>query len=145
MGRDPFTIAGRDDSTAALRAADDVVPVDDGVSERRSYAIGGTIIERVSGMPWDAFIRSRIFAPLGMNESEPLVAGIIGKPNVAMPHARVGDSARVVPIRSTDPVASAGSVWSSVSDMSKWMRFVLDSGRVGHEAPDQRRRRSRSS
>ena len=28
-------------------------------------------------------------------------------------------------------VASAGSVYSSVSDMSKWMRFVLDSGRVG--------------
>jgi hypothetical protein len=28
-------------------------------------------------------------------------------------------------------VAPAGSVWSSVSDMSKWMRFILDSGRVG--------------
>jgi len=28
-------------------------------------------------------------------------------------------------------VASAGSVWSSVSDMSRWMRFMLDSGRVG--------------
>jgi uncharacterized protein DUF3471/beta-lactamase family protein len=28
-------------------------------------------------------------------------------------------------------VASAGSVWSSVSDMAKWMRFVIDSGRVG--------------
>ncbi|MDB4899059.1 MAG: beta-lactamase, partial [Gemmatimonadetes bacterium] len=38
---------------------------------------------------------------------------------------------RIVPMRSTDAVASAGSVWSSVSDMSKWMRFILDSGRVG--------------
>ena len=37
----------------------------------------------------------------------------------------------MVPYRSTDIVASAGSVYSSVSDMSKWMRFVLDSGRVG--------------
>jgi CubicO group peptidase (beta-lactamase class C family) len=36
-----------------------------------------------------------------------------------------------VPIRSTDAVASAGSVYSSVSDMSRWMRFMLDSGRVG--------------
>ena len=35
------------------------------------YAITGTIVERVSGMPWDAFIRTRIFAPLGMNESIP--------------------------------------------------------------------------
>jgi CubicO group peptidase (beta-lactamase class C family) len=95
------------------------------------YAIGGTIVEKVSGMPWDAFIRQRIFAPLGMTESEPLVTDIIGRPNVATPHAPSGDTAIVVPIRSTDGVASAGSVWSSVSDMSKWMRFILDSGRVG--------------
>ncbi len=95
------------------------------------YALGGTILERVSGQPWDAFMRSRIFAPLGMTETEPLVSSIIGKPNVAAPHNLINDSVRAVPIRSTDGVASAGSVWSSVADMAKWMRFVLDSGRVG--------------
>ncbi|MDB4892171.1 MAG: beta-lactamase [Gemmatimonadetes bacterium] len=95
------------------------------------YSIGGTVVERVSGMPWDVFIRSRIFVPLGMNESEALVSQIEGKPNVAVPHADIRDTVRVVPIKSTDAVAPAGSVWSSVSDMSKWMRFVLDSGRVG--------------
>jgi len=95
------------------------------------YAVSGLIIERVSGMPWDAFIRTRIFAPLGMTESEALVSAIKGKPNVAVPHVEVGDSIRVVPMRSTDDIASAGSVYSSVTDMSKWMRFILDSGRVG--------------
>ncbi|MGH7618345.1 MAG: serine hydrolase [Gemmatimonadaceae bacterium] len=95
------------------------------------YAIGGAIVEKVSGMPWDAFVRQRIFTPLGMNETEPLVSGIIGKPNVATPHAPSGDTSIVVPIRSTDAIAPAGSVWSSVYDMSKWMRFILDSGRVG--------------
>lgn len=96
-----------------------------------TYAVAGTVIERVSGMSWDAFIRSRIFGPLGMMESEALVAGVDTKPNVALPHAMAGDSVRVVPIHTTDPVASAGSVWSSVADMSRWMRFMLDSGRVG--------------
>ena len=95
------------------------------------YALTGTIIERVSGMSWEAFVRSRIFGPLGMNETEALVAEIEGKPNVSVPHYMMGDSIRVVPKRSTDAIAPAGSVWSSVSDMSKWMRFVLDSGRVG--------------
>ncbi|HEY5061988.1 MAG TPA: serine hydrolase domain-containing protein, partial [Gemmatimonadaceae bacterium] len=94
------------------------------------YSLSGTIIERVSGMPWDAFVRARIFGPLGMTETEPLVRDIIGKANVAVPHALSNDTVKVVPIRSTDAVASAGSVWSSVSDMSKWMRFILDSGRV---------------
>ena len=95
------------------------------------YAIGGTIVERASGMSWEAFIRSRIFVPLGMNESEALVSRIAGKANVAVPHAEIRDTIRVVPVKTTDAVAPAGSVWSSVSDMSKWMRFVLDSGRVG--------------
>jgi CubicO group peptidase (beta-lactamase class C family)/dienelactone hydrolase len=95
------------------------------------YAINGAIIERVSGMPWATFVQNRIFDPLGMTETIPLVSRLGGKPNVAVPHAVIHDTLRVVPIRSTDGVAAAGSVWSSVSDMSKWMRFILDSGRVG--------------
>src|SRR5258708_7268894 len=101
--------------------------------QNNMYAIGGLIIERVSGMSWEAFLRSRIWTPLGMTETEALVSEIKGKANVAVPHADRNDTVRVVPIRSTDGVAPAGSVWSSVSDMSKWMRFVLDSGRVGSQ------------
>ncbi|MDQ6828828.1 MAG: serine hydrolase [Gemmatimonadota bacterium] len=101
--------------------------------QNNMYAIGGVIVERVSGMSWDAFIRSRIFVPLGMTESEPLVSMIKGKPNVSVPHVLRNDTVRVVPMRSTDAIAPAGSVWSSVTDMSKWMRFILDSGRVGSQ------------
>lgn len=97
------------------------------------YAIGGLLVERISGMPWDAFVRTRIFAPLGMRESVPLVSDVRGKADVGIPHAELHDSIRIVPIRSTDAIAPAGSVWSSVSDMSKWMRFILDSGRVGDQ------------
>lgn len=94
-------------------------------------AVAGTLLERVSGMKWADFLRTRIFAPLGMTETEPLVAGILSKPNVAVPHALRNDTARVARLGNTDSIAPAGSVWSSVSDMSKWMRFILDSGRVG--------------
>ena len=99
--------------------------------ENVMYAVAGYIVERVSGESWESFIRTRIFIPLGMRESETLVSEIAGKPNVAVPHALVTDTVRVVPVRSTDAIAPAGSVWSSVSDMSRWMRFMLDSGRVG--------------
>lgn len=95
------------------------------------YSIAGLLIERISGMPWQDFVRKRIFTPLGMNETVPLVSEVQGQPNVAVPHDLVNDTVSVVPVRTTDGVASAGSVWSSVSDMSKWMRFMLDSGRVG--------------
>ena len=95
------------------------------------YAVGGLLVEKISGMPWDTFVRTRIFTPLGMNESVPLVSMLPGQPNVATPHVLNGDSVQIVPMRSTDAIASAGSVYSSVSDMSRWMRFMLDSGRVG--------------
>ena len=95
------------------------------------YAVAGDVVRAASGMTWEAFLRTRIFAPLGMTATEATLAGVTGKPNVAAPHGEVRDTIRVIANRAVDPVAPAGSVWSSVGDMAKWMRFVLDSGRVG--------------
>ena len=95
------------------------------------YSLAGDVVAAASGMSWDDFLRTRIFAPLGMTETETRLAHVVGKPNVAMPHDVVNGTMRVVPNRPVDPVAPAGSVWSSVRDMAKWTRFVLDSGRVG--------------
>jgi CubicO group peptidase (beta-lactamase class C family) len=98
------------------------------------YAAAGQVIATASGMPWDEFVRTRIFVPLHMGRTVPLLSGTASMPNVASPHDRVDDTMRVIQNASVDPVASAGSVWSSVADMSKWMRFVLDSGRVDGRA-----------
>ena len=95
------------------------------------YAAAGQVVEAVSGMPWEQFLRTRIFAPLGMSATVPLLADLAGQPNVASPHAEIDDTMRVITNRTVDPVKAAGSVWSSVGDMAKWMKFILDSGRVG--------------
>ena len=95
------------------------------------YSLAGDVVAAASGMTWDAFLRTRIFAPLGMTATETRLSTVAGKPNVATPHADIRDTLRVIENRPVDAVAPAGSVWSSVGDMAKWMRFVLDSGRVG--------------
>jgi CubicO group peptidase (beta-lactamase class C family) len=99
------------------------------------YAVAGDVVEAASGMPWDDFVRRRIFAPLGMTRTVATLRETQTRDNVASPHDRVDGTIRVIRNASVDPVAAAGSVWSSVGDMSKWMRFVLDSGRT----PDGRR------
>ncbi len=66
-----------------------------------------------------------------MRETLPTLAATEGQPNVASPHQLIDDTLRVIENRAVDAVAPAGAVWSSVSDMARWMRFVLDSGRVG--------------
>ena len=95
------------------------------------YAVAGEVIAAASGMSWAAFLRSRIFEPLGMGATEATLAAVSGKPNVATPHAEIRDTIRPIANRPVDAVAAAGSVWSSVGDMAKWTRFILDSARVG--------------
>jgi hypothetical protein len=95
------------------------------------YAMAGEVLRAAAGIPWSDFVTQRIFAPLGMRETVPTLAATATVPNVASPHMRLNDTIRVVQNRPVDPVAPAGAIWSSVSDMAKWMRFVLDSGRVG--------------
>src|SRR5688572_31809610 len=45
-------------------------------------------------------------------------------------HYLVNREVRVIRNRTVDAVASAGSVWSSVTDMAKWMQCLLDEGRI---------------
>lgn len=98
------------------------------------YAAAGAVVAKASGMPWQEFVRTRIFAPLGMSGAVPLHAETIGKPNVAAPHDLVRDTLAVIQNASVDVVGSAGSIWAGVTDMSKWLRFMIDSGRVEGKA-----------
>ena len=121
-----------DHSRAAVHQAGVVVPVEV-VSIRTScMRSSGTIVERASGMSWEAFVRSRIFGPLGMNETEALVSRDrrqAERRRAALrdqrQHSRSFRCARPTPSRRPAPCGRA------CRDMSKWMRFVLDSGRVG--------------
>jgi CubicO group peptidase (beta-lactamase class C family) len=92
------------------------------------YATAGEIVEAVSGLPWAEFVRSRILGPLDMSETVPLLRETLGEPNVASPHYRVEGETVPIENASVDPVAAAGSVWSSVDDMSKWLRMLLNEG-----------------
>jgi CubicO group peptidase (beta-lactamase class C family) len=95
------------------------------------YAVAGDVIGAASGMPWAQFLRTRIFEPLGMKATEATLAALDGQSNIATPHGEIADTIRPITNRPVDAVGPAGSVWSSVGDMAKWARFILDSGRVG--------------
>ncbi|HSG48637.1 MAG TPA: serine hydrolase [Longimicrobiales bacterium] len=96
------------------------------------YAAAGAVVEAVSGRPWEDFLEERIFRPLGMDRTVALLSETEGVENVAAPHGEV--DGEVVPIgnASVDPVKAAGSVWSSVEEMSRWLGMLL----AGGVAPD---------
>ena len=98
------------------------------------YAAAGAVIEAVSGQSWEQMMRSRIFEPLGMSESIATAATLAKQPNVAKPHYIIDGELRVIENISVDSVAPAGSVWSSVHDMSKWTQMLLDGGKAGQRS-----------
>jgi CubicO group peptidase (beta-lactamase class C family) len=94
------------------------------------YTEAGAVIEAASGMSWDEFLQRRIFQPLGMTRSFTTLADAKTKDNRAEPHGRQNDTLRVSGNSLADGIGPAGSVWSSVADMSKWVKFLLDTGKV---------------
>ncbi len=92
------------------------------------YAAAGAVVEAASGTPWERFVEERIFRPLGMSDTLSTAAALPSKTNRAEPHYRIDGTVRRIENASVDGVAPAGSVWSSVDDMSKWMRFLLAKG-----------------
>ena len=94
------------------------------------YAAAGAVIEAVSGQSWEQMMRTRIFEPLGMRGTIATAATLARQPNVARPHDIIGGQLRVIDNAAVDAVAPAGSVWSSVRDMAKWMQLLLDGGTV---------------
>lgn len=51
--------------------------------------------------------------------------------NVSSPHSIVDGAVQVVPYTNIDAAAPAGAINSNIVDMTKWLKFQLDSGRVG--------------
>lgn len=95
------------------------------------FLAAGAIVERYAGTSWDDFVRTRIFAPLGMTASSTSILALQGRSNVASPHAEIEDTIRAVPWRNIDNIAPAGSINSSVLDMAQWIRLHLNDGEYG--------------
>ena len=93
------------------------------------FLASGMLIERLTGKSWDTVIRQRIFDQLGMVRSNSSTKAFGTDPNVASPHARVGDTAVVIPWHNIDNVAPAGSINSSAREMAQWVRFQLANGK----------------
>jgi len=92
------------------------------------YLYAGKVIEKVSGMPWEEFIQQRIFQPLGMTRTFPMLK-MVKDPNQSMAHYWVDNKITVIERTNADAIGPAGSVWSCAEDMGKWALCMLDSSK----------------
>jgi CubicO group peptidase (beta-lactamase class C family) len=104
------------------------------------FGVAQLVIEQASGMPYEQFLRTRIFAPLGMDETRFNSDFLKPGENVATGHAKFDfKDLRPVPTLTWSNVSGAGGIYSSVHDLTKWMRVQLDGGVISGEGADAQR------
>jgi CubicO group peptidase (beta-lactamase class C family) len=95
------------------------------------FAVAGEVVEAVSGQTWAKFVRRRILEPLGMDRTLMLIAEMPRYDNnIAQPHDVVDGELQPVEYRDLDNIGPAGSMMTSVQDMTRWLRFHLADGQV---------------
>ena len=96
------------------------------------YVIAGEVIAKITGKSWQANIKETIFQPLGMKNTKAKFS-LISKSNrnVARAHVPLDGKLNVVGGDFLEQFSSAGSVASSVNDMSLWLKAQLNKGAYG--------------
>lgn len=93
------------------------------------FMTAGYLVEQMRGKSWEEVMRERIFKPLGMNRSNFSVIDFQKDDDFSLPYAKVKDEVIEIPFRNIDAVGPAGSVNSSVKEMSNWLIMQIKGGK----------------
>ena len=102
------------------------------------YIVAGEVVVRISGMSWEEFVETRIMRPLNMTHSAAAYSRLKDKSNVIDPHAPINGVVQVIDrlFNFKEVGDAAGGIYSSISDMSKWIIMQMNDGKYG-EAKDK--------
>ncbi len=127
----PHTTFTRDDVVYRVRFLKPVT------SFRTTYAYSnlmfvtaGQVVAAVSGKSWDDYLRDKIFVPLGMKNTNTSTSTYKESGDWARPHSKVEGKLQSIPFENLDNAGPAGSINSSVADMSKWILLQLNHGKI---------------
>lgn len=92
------------------------------------FMTAGYLVEKLWNRSWDDLIKEQIFSPLGMSHSLPGYPGFVESEDHAWPYQYRNGATVKVPVRVIDHVGPAGSIYSSVEDMAKYIEFRMSHG-----------------
>ncbi len=97
------------------------------------YLVAGELVSIVSGESWDKFIENRFLKPLNMKNTNTSITKFKAKGNIAMPHNVFETKTVKIKYINWDNIAPAGSINSSVKDMSNWIKMQLNNGKFNNK------------
>ena len=90
------------------------------------YALLALIVERASGQTFAAFLRERIFLPLGMTNTVAFEDGISTVAHRAFGHTLANDVWTRTDQSVTSAVLGDGGIYSSIDDLARWDAALYD-------------------
>jgi CubicO group peptidase (beta-lactamase class C family) len=93
------------------------------------FMTAGVLVERISGSTWEEFVRRRILDPLGMKASTFSVNDSQKTSDFSLPYQEENGQVKEIPFRSIDAIGPAGSINSSVNEMTRWLLVQLGKGK----------------
>lgn len=93
------------------------------------FLSAGVLAERLGNASWEELMRKRLLEPLGMTASNFSVTSSQKTQNHALPYSKIDEKLTQIPFRNIDTVGPAGSINSSVNDMTHWLLLNLGKGK----------------
>lgn len=91
----------------------------------------GVIAERITGKSWEENVRERFFKPLGMERSNLSIKELEKSSNAAFGYELYKDSVvRKMDYYRIAAMAPAGSINSSVKEMTNWLKVWINNGKL---------------
>jgi CubicO group peptidase (beta-lactamase class C family) len=87
------------------------------------YIVAGEIINKISGLTWEEYLKKELFTPLEMHDSYTSVEKLDEIKNIAYPHVN-GEKPEIYKMRQLP----AGSIFSTSHDLSNWMIMLINNG-----------------
>lgn len=96
------------------------------------YVVLGLVVAKISREPFGDFLRDRIFAPLGMQNTVVYIKGKNDVPNRAFGYSTGGNRLwRETDQSPTSATLGDGGIYSSVDDLAKWDQALRDHTLLG--------------
>lgn len=95
------------------------------------FLTAGYLAGEVAGTTWEDVVRTRIFDPLGMTNSNFSIEDSRKAKDHALPYGEKDDKVVELPFRNIDSIGPAGSINSNALDMAQWVLLNLNNGKAG--------------
>lgn len=93
------------------------------------FLTAGEIIPAAVDTSWDDYLKYHFFEPLEMTRTGTTYQNFISSPNASKAYTLLNGEVYEIPPSKVDNLGPAGSMTSSVNDLSKWLLMQLDNGK----------------